>query len=80
MLILGLTSDNHVRCGLFSLLEQGYSILIWYRLRGKDAWFHLGASNLKNFLVIVGNFFDATLYVIVRFGVSLKWVLYSHTI
>ena len=69
MLILGLTSDNHVRCGLFSLLEQGYSILIW---KSKDAWFHLGASDLKKFLVIVGNFFDATLYIIVRFGVSLK--------
>ena len=35
---------------------------------------------IEKLLVIVGNFFDATLYVIVRFGVSLKWVLYSHTI
>ena len=26
----------------------------------------------EKFLVIVGNFFDATLYIIVRFGVSLK--------
>ena len=29
---------------------------------------------IEKLLVIVGNFFDATLYVIVRFDVSLKWV------
>jgi len=47
-------------------------------LRGKDA-VSLGCQRFEKFLVIVGNFFDATLYVIIRFGVSLKWVLYSRT-
>jgi len=60
---------------LLSFLGREYSILEWKRCSVS-----LGFQRSENFLAMGGNFFDATLYVSVRFGVSVKWVLYSCTI